>query len=184
MRSGSTLLKALMAAAPDISSLPETNFQKFQSATAASEIASLCDERIVVLKRPAWFNETKRYPKLPNVPNAKRVIIARDVHTTTASLRKMVFRKVESWAPRSIDNWFANKYWAPVYANLLDRFPDDGTSNFGYATKISSRNPSSGQANSFGFWARTGLRGLTRIRHLKDTTGNGVATTGETKSKV
>jgi hypothetical protein len=130
MRSGSTLLKALMAAAPDISSLPETNFQKFQSATAASEIASLCDERIVVLKRPAWFNETKRYPKLPNVPNAKRVILARDVHTTTASLRKMVFRKAESWAPRSIDNWFANKYWAPVYANLLDRFPDDGTSNF------------------------------------------------------
>ncbi len=130
MRSGSTLLKALMAAAPDISSLPETNFQKFQSEKAASEIASLCDERIVVLKRPAWFNETKRYPKLPNVPDAKRVILARDVHTTTASLRKMVFRKAEPLAPKSIDNWLANKYWAPVHANLLDRFPDDGISNF------------------------------------------------------
>lgn len=130
MRSGSTLLKALMAAAPDISSLPETNFQKFQSATAASEIASLCDERIVVLKRPAWFNETKRYPKLPNISKVKRVILARDVHTTTASLRKMVFRKAELWAPKYIDNWFANNYWAPVYANLLDRFPDDGNSNF------------------------------------------------------
>lgn len=130
MRSGSTLLKALMAAAPDISSLPETNFQKFQSTTAESEITSLCSERIVVLKRPAWFNETKRYPKLPNVPNLKRVILARDVHTTTASLRKMVFRKAESMAPRSLDNWLANKYWAPVYANLLDRFPDNGTTNF------------------------------------------------------
>jgi len=28
MRSGSTLLKALMSAAPEISSLPETNYQK------------------------------------------------------------------------------------------------------------------------------------------------------------
>ena len=39
MRSGSTLLKALMAAAPDISSLPETNFQKFQSADAKAKIS-------------------------------------------------------------------------------------------------------------------------------------------------
>lgn len=130
MRSGSTLLKALMAAAPDISSLPETNFQKFQSANAEAEIAALCPERIVVLKRPAWFNETNSYPKLPNVPLAKRVILARDVHTTTASLRKMVFRKAEPLAPKLVDKWLANKYWGPVYANLLDKFPDDGNMNF------------------------------------------------------
>lgn len=130
MRSGSTLLKALMSAAPDISSLPETDFQKYQSANAASEIAALCPERIVVLKRPAWFNETRSYPRLPNVPEIKRVILARDVHTSVASLRKMAFRKLESIIPRRADNWLANGYWAPVYANLLERFPDDGQSNF------------------------------------------------------
>lgn len=130
MRSGSTLLKALMSAAPDISSLPETDFQKYQSANAASEIAALCPERIVVLKRPAWFNETRSYPRLPNVPDIKRVILARDVHTSVASLRKMAFRKLEGIIPRRVDNWLANGYWAPVYANLLERFPDDGQSNF------------------------------------------------------
>ena len=130
MRSGSTLLKALMAAAPDISSLPETDFQKFQSPDAASKIAALCDERIVVLKRPAWFNETKSYPKLPNASEVKQVILARDVHTSTASLRKMAFRKVEPIIPQFVDNWLANGYWAAVYANLFARFPDNGSTNF------------------------------------------------------
>lgn len=130
MRSGSTLLKALMSAAPDISSLPETNFQKYQSRNARAEISELCDERIIVLKRPAWFNETKRYPILPNVSKAKRVILARDVHTTTASLRKMAFRKLEPWIPKAADQWLANRYWAQVYHTLHDRFPDNGTTNF------------------------------------------------------
>jgi hypothetical protein len=130
MRSGSTLLKALMAAAPDISSLPETNFQKFQSADAEREISNLSGERIIVLKRPAWFNETSSYPRLPNVANPKRVILARDVHTTTASLRKMAFRKAEPLIPKRVDNWLANGYWAKVYLNLHKRFPEDGVSNF------------------------------------------------------
>ena len=46
MRSGSTLLKALMSAAPDISSLPEVNFAKFQSHDAQQRIEALCPERI------------------------------------------------------------------------------------------------------------------------------------------
>ena len=130
MRSGSTLLKALMAAAPDISSLPETNFQKFQSNSAEEEVSSLSEERIIVLKRPAWFNEINSYPRLPNVANHKHVILARDVHTTTASLRKMAFRKAEPLIPKRVDNWLANSYWANVYLNLHERFPDDGFSNF------------------------------------------------------
>ncbi len=130
MRSGSTLLKALMSAAPDISSLPETNFQKFQSDNAEEEVSSFSEERIIVLKRPAWFNEIDSYPRLPNVADHKRVILARDVHTTTASLRKMAFRKAEPLVPKLADNWLANRYWAEVYLNLLQRFPDDGISNF------------------------------------------------------
>lgn len=130
MRSGSTLLKALMSAAPDISSLPEIDFQKYQSSNATQEISALCDERIIVLKRPAWFNETRSYPLLPKANNVKCLILARDVHTNVVSLRKMVFRKAEPFIPKFIDRWMARKYWAGVYGRLLERFPDDGEMNF------------------------------------------------------
>lgn len=131
MRSGSTLLKALLAAAPDISSLPEINFAKFQSPDAPQRIAALCPQRIVVLKRPSWFHDSHRYPTLPKVPETRRLVLARDVHTNVASLRKMVFRQLEPYLPRGpIDRWLAAKYWAPTYTGLLDRFPHDGASNF------------------------------------------------------
>ncbi|MDQ8199117.1 sulfotransferase [Pelagicoccus enzymogenes] len=130
MRSGSTLLKALMSAAPDISSLPEVNFTKYQSANALEKIHALCDERIIVLKRPAWFHDASRYPKLPNVPETRHLILTRDVHTNVASLRKMVFRKIEPYLPKGpIDRWLAN-YWSKSYDSLLSRFPDDGAKNF------------------------------------------------------
>jgi len=130
MRAGSTLLKALMSAAPDISSLPEIDFQKFQSDAAEQKIHALCDERIIVLKRPAWFNEMRTYPKLPNVPSAKHLILARDVHTNVASLRKMLFRKLEPYAPKSFDRWLARSYWARTYGKLLTHFPSEDQSNF------------------------------------------------------
>ncbi|EDY82414.1 hypothetical protein VDG1235_2036 [Verrucomicrobiia bacterium DG1235] len=129
MRSGSTLLKALLSAAPDISSLPEVNFTKFQSPDALQKIHALCSERIIILKRPAWFNDASRYPKLPAVPDTRHLILTRDVHTNVASLRKMVFRKLEPYLPRGpIDRWLAN-YWSKSYDSLLARFPDDGQKN-------------------------------------------------------
>lgn len=130
MRSGSTLLKALMSAAADISSLPEVNFTKYQSADALEKIHALCDERIIVLKRPSWFNDASRYPKLPKVPETRQLILTRDVHTNVASLRKMVFRKIEPYMPQGpIDRWLAN-YWSKSYDSLLSRFPDNGKENF------------------------------------------------------
>lgn len=130
MRSGSTLLKALLAAAPDVSNLPETNFQAYQSAEAARRIAALAPEPIVALKRPAWFNETRSYPRLPNVENPRCVILARDVHTNVLSLRRMLFRKAEPYIPIWVDPWLASKYWARVYGSLLERFPMENSSNF------------------------------------------------------
>ncbi|MDQ8202323.1 sulfotransferase [Pelagicoccus sp. SDUM812003] len=131
MRSGSTLLKALMSAAPDISSLPEINFTKFQSADAVQRIHALCDERIIVLKRPAWFHDASRYPKLPSVPQTRQLVLTRDVHTNVASLRKMVFRKLEPHMPKGpIDRWLAKRYWSPAYDSLLARFPHDAKRNF------------------------------------------------------
>ena len=130
MRSGSTLLKALMSAAPDISSLPETNFQKFQSDNAEEEVSSLSEERIIVLKRPAWFNEIDSYPRLPNVADHKRVILARDVHTTTASLRKMASEKRNRLCQNRQTTGWPTATGPKSTLNLLQRFPDDGISNF------------------------------------------------------
>ncbi len=130
MRSGSTLLKALLGSLDDTSSLPEIDFQKFQSPDARQEIEVLSDKPIVILKRPAWFNEGKRYPKLPNANKLKQVILTRDVATNVISLRKMVFRKIEPFIPQWLDILFANLYWAPVYKSLLTKFPKSDSSNF------------------------------------------------------
>ncbi len=169
MRSGSTLLKALMAAAPDISSLPEVNFAKFQSADAPQRIAALCPERIVVLKRPSWFHDARRYPTLPNVPHTRRLILARDVHTNVASLRKMVFRQLEPRLPSGpIDRWLAAKYWAPTYAGLLQRFPHDGRANFWLRYEDLVADPVSWTAQIFAFLGSARAEGVDSYPPPKD----------------
>lgn len=130
MRSGSTLLKALLSVPEDVSNLPETNFQRFQSADASKRIAALAPEPIILLKRPAWFNEGRRYPKLPNARGIKRIILARDVHANLLSLRKMAYRKLERCMPVFLDKWMAKYYWARVYGTLAERFPKDDPSNY------------------------------------------------------
>ena len=130
MRSGSTLLKALLSFPDDVSNLPETDFQKLQGPDAMEKAAALAPEPIILLKRPAWFNEGRRYPKLPNIPQAKRVILARDVHPNLLSLRKMAFRKLEPLIPAWVDDWMAVYYWSRVYDSLLERFPQSDPMNF------------------------------------------------------
>ncbi len=130
MRSGSTLLKALLGSLDDTSNLPEIDFQKFQSSDARSQIEQLSDQPIIILKRPAWFNEGKRYPKLPNADGVKRIILTRDVATNIISLRKMAFRKAEPFIPQWMDILIANLYWARVYGSLIEKFPASDASNF------------------------------------------------------
>lgn len=130
MRSGSTLLKALLSVPDDVASLPETDFQKFQSADASQRISALAPEPIILLKRPAWFNEGKRYPKLPRDTETKRIILVRDVHPNVLSLRKMVFRKLEPYAPAIVDSWMAVSYWSRVYNSLWERFPESDPANY------------------------------------------------------
>lgn len=130
MRSGSTLLKALLSAPDDVANLPETDFQKFRGPDAGARVAALAEEPIIVLKRPAWFHETRTYPRLPDLPGARRVILTRDVHANALSLRKMVFRRLEPYAPDAVTAWLARRYWAPVYAGLLQRFPHSDMSSF------------------------------------------------------
>ncbi len=121
MRSGSTLLKALLAEAPDISNLPEVNFQKYSRNPAAEQgILDLDPARIVLLKRPAWYTECKNYPKLPQVPQLKVIVLVRDAYNTVESCRKMTFWKFQKLASTLIDRRLAKGYWLSINRLLLN----------------------------------------------------------------
>ncbi len=120
MRSGSTLLKALLAQAPDVSDLPETDFQKYQGPAAAAQIGALSEEPILLLKRPGWFTDIGRYPKMPDVPQVKRIVLVRDAYANLLSVRKMMFRHVP-WLQRSGwgNRFLVDRYWTGVNRRLL-----------------------------------------------------------------
>lgn len=162
MRSGSTLLKALLSTPEDVSNLPETDFQKYQSADAERRLRALASEPIVLLKRPAWFHEGRRYPRLPNVAETRRVILARDVHSNLLSLRKMAYRKAEPLAPRFLDDWMAVYYWSRVYDALSERFPKDDPSNFWIRYEDLVRDPVRHTAELFRFLGSKHPHGIDR----------------------
>lgn len=130
MRSGSTLLKALIASASDIAHMPEVNFQTvLQSSKKRSELeAAHPNEKILLLKRPAWFHETKRYPIVAGDFPVQRIILIRDVYETVRSVGRMMMGKTFDrfpglWGQKLI----AKRYWAPITKNLLQhgqRVPD------------------------------------------------------------
>lgn len=120
MRAGSTLLKALLAEAKDVSNLPEVNFQRYAGGRRGAALTRLAAEPIVVLKRPAWYHESGRYPRLAESdPNWRAILLVRDAYETILSLRKMSFGRwadsVGSWA-----NAFLRNYWCEVTMRLIN----------------------------------------------------------------
>lgn len=126
MRSGSTLLKALLAQAPDVSDLPETDFQKYAHDGGNSELEALSPEPILVLKRPGWFNEIGKYPRLPVHPRLKRIALVRDAYAFGLSARKMAFRHLPFLQRSGIGNRFLiERYWGGVNRRLLELSQED-----------------------------------------------------------
>ncbi len=119
MRSGSTLLKALLAEAPDISNLPEVNFQSTWRLQRARQRAAARGKSIAVLKRPAWYQESATYPRLPDMPGLRTILLVRDVYPTILSLRKMTFGPLASLLGRFTNRWLVNNYWARITGHLL-----------------------------------------------------------------
>ena len=117
MRSGSTLLKALLAEANDVSNLPEVNFQRFQGVNARQEIEAIDSAPILVLKRPGWFHETSTYPQLPPVENVKTIALVRDAYETVRSLKKMVFRKAHGYLGFLANGWLVG-YWTRIVSRI------------------------------------------------------------------
>lgn len=117
MRSGSTLLKALLAVPDDVSDLPETNFQRFPTDTDP-RLLRLAPEPILVLKRPCWFTEIGVYPKIPSGPNVKRIVLARDCYEVVSSVKRMALRSFHPFIGWMFDDYLINHYWAGVYDRL------------------------------------------------------------------
>lgn len=120
MRSGSTLLKALLQEAPDVSRLNEINFQRYaRHPQRISSMWQLDPSPILLLKRPAWYHEPRRYPRLPDVAGQKVIVLVRDCEPTVHSLRKMTFGWADRWMSRWTDHWLASRYWEPVTRRLI-----------------------------------------------------------------
>ncbi len=129
MRSGSTLLKALLATAPDIAHLPENNFQKtLPSAKRRSELEKEFPEPFLLLKRPAWFHESSSYPRIPEDSQAKQIILLRDAYDTVRSVGRMLWgKKFDRFPGLAGQRLLARRYWVPITRNLVDhaeRNPD------------------------------------------------------------
>jgi hypothetical protein len=123
MRSGSTLLKSLLAYAPDVSGLNEVNFQRYAGRyPKLDEMWGLAPQRILVLKHPAWFHERARYPRLPGIANRRVIVLVRDVYPTVESLRRMTLGRFAGPARPQLDRWLAKSYWQPVTRRLLELY--------------------------------------------------------------
>ncbi|HAY83201.1 MAG TPA: hypothetical protein DCY79_25625 [Planctomycetaceae bacterium] len=152
MRSGSTLLKALLAEAPDISNLPETNFQKYHGhPQALEELGKLDEHPILLLKRPCWFQEVRRYPRLPTVDNVKTILLVRDVYETVVSLRKMAFRQFAGTLGPWANRFLIQGYWAGVMRRLNEVHEADGASTCVVRYEDLVRDPIATTASLFTF---------------------------------
>lgn len=121
MRSGTTLTKALLAEAPDVSNLPEIPYREFiklNKYLRYFHIYHLAKERIIIIKDPQY----RQYEKVffsPDFIKLKVIILKRNVTDTVRSLIEMtsLFRKhhPETWDPQRAIN-----YWCYVYESILD----------------------------------------------------------------
>lgn len=126
MRSGSTLLKALLAEANDVSNLPEIQFHGKSEEWLNNKIRNI-PETIVVLKYPSFFHNSKSYPILPT-RKAKVIVLIRDPHDTVLSLFKATSEAYDfpislliKLIPYSIKTRIFINYWANTYISIYNK---------------------------------------------------------------
>jgi hypothetical protein len=110
MRSGSTLLKALMATRPDCSDLPEMPF--------GVSVGFEDESEILVFKKPAYYTDFD-YPVIP-VTHSKKIIIIRNPYDTIVSLQKMNLHKKNPNLQLN-DELFLLSYWCIIYKGIYDK---------------------------------------------------------------
>jgi hypothetical protein len=116
MRSGSTLLKALLANSPDTTHLLEVNFEKLKKSDYW-RLKVKYKQKIIVIKKPCFLTEVDYYPALPNFKNIKIVVLIRNPYDTISSLKEMA--RVNNTNPGIESEEYVNDYWCKVYENIL-----------------------------------------------------------------
>jgi hypothetical protein len=106
MRSGSSLLKALIATRKDV-----THF------TEALNISHT--KPIILIKKRAYLGEFN-YPQLPNI-NSKKIILIRNPYDTVISLQKMNLIEHPKKAKKLNDELVMLSYWAMVYKDIREK---------------------------------------------------------------
>lgn len=116
MRSGSTLLKSLLAVPEETSHLPEVHFHKYKW-LQQFRLKALSEKSIIVLKKPSWVGE-KNYPTLPDFLDSKKIILIRHPYETIVSIRKMK-KDIDPQNKLDWDDTTLLAYWNETYENLL-----------------------------------------------------------------
>lgn len=117
MRAGSTLLKALIAEAPEASHLQETDFRKFYSEKHGFDdrIYQLSKKRILVMKLPYAFHDMRKVRPCPKGQNVKIIVLVRDVYGVVGSIER---RKEEMESSHMTKNDLVD-YWCESYESIL-----------------------------------------------------------------
>jgi Sulfotransferase family len=120
MRAGSTLLKALLAEAPDVSHLSERDYRDhFYDGNKYSfyrRIYNQAEQRIILLKKPHWFGDADEVRKVPDLDSVKIVVLVRDVLDVVRSIERMP----EPFKNHESDRSFFVNYWYDAYRTILD----------------------------------------------------------------
>ena len=121
MRSGSTLLKALLAEANDISNIPEVNYSQYSPKFLTRfRLLSKSNKRIVVIKLPSSHKSYRSYPYYVD-DKSLRIILFRDPVEVYVSLKKMYYHRNRQFY-QEIDGPLFEKYWLGTYNNLISHF--------------------------------------------------------------
>ncbi|MBW2046056.1 MAG: sulfotransferase [Deltaproteobacteria bacterium] len=122
MRSGSTLLKALLAEAQDVSNLPEVKLGAYSVTygkyTIFYKLSKLSKKRVIIIKNPAFFY-CPRYPDI-QINRARIIVLFRDPCDTVISLQNVIKLPFQSEEIKNLGNKELVNYWVQVYENIVN----------------------------------------------------------------
>jgi hypothetical protein len=120
MRSGSTLLKALLGEAKDVSHINEYNSQLFSNKYEGYfNVYKLSKSPIIILKKPSFYNDVEYYPTLPKYGH-KKILLIRNPIETISSIQKM-----NTISKNEYNETQLIQYWAKTYTNIQNYINDD-----------------------------------------------------------
>lgn len=119
-RCGSTLVKALLGMAPDVSHIPEFDFTRFSLNRYRwyLRIFRLSSRPILVLKHPAPPGNPSRWTLLPSLP-CKIIILYRPASAVVSSIERM---PPHTRHPSLDSRRRIAEYWCDVYEMLLGHY--------------------------------------------------------------